>query len=170
MDIVLLMLRLAHIVCGVLWVGMAAFTAFFLAPAIEDAGQPGGSVMVALQRRGVMTVIPILALATLVSGFWMYWRVSGGGAPGYMSSRMGMTFGLGGALALGAFAFGITIVMPSMRRVATLTPTLGSLSETERGARMAEIQRLRKRGAAFARGVSIVLLLAAAAMSVARYV
>jgi hypothetical protein len=169
-DLLLLALRLVHIVCGVLWVGMAVFTAFFLAPALQDAGPGGGSVMVAIQRRGVLTVIPVLALATLISGFWMYWRDSGGFGPGYMSSAMGVTFGIGGALALGAFAFGITIVMPSMRRVATLTQSVGSLPEQERAARMAEIQRLRTRGAAFARGVSLVLIVAAAAMAVARYV
>lgn len=166
MDILIISLRFVHVVGGILWVGGAVFTAFFFAPAIGDAGPEGGKVMVAMQRRGVMTVLPLLALATLISGFWMYWLQFSGA----MSSPIAMAFGTGGALALIAFVIGISVAMPAMRRAAALTASLGSTPEAERAARMAEIQRLRNRGAAVTRFVSFILLAAAAAMAVARYV
>ncbi len=62
MDWLMVVLRLVHVVGGVLWVGMMAFTVVFLAPAIADVGPDGGKVMAALQRRRVMTVMPIIAL------------------------------------------------------------------------------------------------------------
>ena len=39
MDILVVVLRLVHIVGGCLWVGFAVFVAFYLAPAVQDAGE-----------------------------------------------------------------------------------------------------------------------------------
>lgn len=97
-------LRLVHIVLGALWVGMMAFTVFFLTPAIRDAGPEGGKVMAALI----------------------------------------------------AFILGIVVVRPAMVRANASSDPV-------------EIQRLRARGAAVGRVVALLLILAAAAMAVARY-
>lgn len=165
----LIVLRLIHVVLGALWVGMMVFTAFFLGPAIQDAGPDGGKVMAALQRRGLMTVTPILALGTLLSGIWLYWRVSGGFQSGYVTSPGGLAFGLGGAAALLAYGIGMIVMRPSMLRVAALAQTLDSATPREREERMAEMQRLRARGAAVSRWVAGLLVAAVAAMAVGRY-
>src|ERR687891_2534230 len=100
----LILLRLVHVVFGALWVGMVVFTTFFLAPAVQDTGPDGGKVMAALQRRGIMTAMPIFALGTLLSGIWLYWRLSGGFQAGYLTSPSGLPFGLGGAAGLLAYS------------------------------------------------------------------
>jgi uncharacterized membrane protein len=167
----LVLLRLVHVVLGAVWVGMAVFTAFFLTPAFQDAAPDGAKVMAALQRRGMMTVMPILALGTLLSGIWLYWRVSGGFQAGYVTSPGGLTFGLGGAAALLAYGIGMTVMRPSMLRAVALSQTLGpTTTSREREERMAEIQRLRARGAAAGRWVAGLLVAAVAAMAVGRYV
>ena len=51
MELLLLVLRLVHVVGGILWVGFAVFVPFYLAPAIAEVGPDGGKVMAALQRR-----------------------------------------------------------------------------------------------------------------------
>ncbi len=156
MDWLMVVLRLVHVVGGVLWVGMMAFTVVFLAPAIADVGPDGGKVMAALQRRRVMTVMPIIALLTIISGAWLMQRVYGGMA-GLTASRMGMTLLIGAAAALVAFLLGVVVMRPAMARAAVSTD-------------QAEIQRLRARGAAVGRVVALLLIVAAAAMAVARYV
>jgi len=166
MTALLLALRLVHVVLGAIWVGFVVFTTFFLAPAVQDAGAPGGTVMGALQRRGIMTVLPILAFGTLFSGVWLYWLVSDGFSAAYAHSRLGMTFGIGGALSILAFIIGVTIMRPAMMRSMTLAQSLGpSPSDADR----AELQRLRARGATAGKAVTVLLLLATAAMAVARY-
>ncbi len=52
MNLLIVLLRLVHIVLGVLWVGMIAFMVVFLTPALRDAGPDGAKVMMALQRAG----------------------------------------------------------------------------------------------------------------------
>jgi hypothetical protein len=169
-DLLTVVLRLVHIVAGAVWVGIAVFVAFFLGPAVQDAGTDGGKVMAALQRRGFVTVLPVLALATMLSGIWLYWRASAGFHPDYVSSRPGLTFGFGAAAALAAFGIGITVMRPAMLRVGSLAQGLGeATTETARAERLLEIQRLRARGALAGRWVALLLLLAAAAMAVARY-
>jgi len=170
MDPLLILLRLLHVGLGALWVGMAAFTTVFLTPAIQDAGPDGGKVMAALQRRGIMTVLPALAIGTLISGFWLYWRVSGGLRPEFMRSGVGLAFGLGGLASVVAYGIGITVMRPSMLRAAALAQGMGpGLGEQERQARMVEAQALRARGAAAGRMVTGLLLFALATMAVARY-
>lgn len=169
MDPLLLLLRLLHVGLGALWVGMAVFTTVFMTPAIQDAGPDGGKVMAALQRRGIMTVLPALAIGTLVSGMWLYWRDSGGLRPEFVTSGVGLAFGLGGLASLVAYGIGIGVLRPSMMRAAALVQGMGGLSEPERQARVAEAQALRARGAAAGQAVAGLLLFALAAMAVARY-
>jgi hypothetical protein len=169
-DLLTVVLRLVHIVAGAVWVGIAVFVAFFLGPAIQDAGTDGGKVMAALQRRGFMIVLPVLALATILSGVWLYWRASAGFHPDYVSSRPGLTFAVGAVAALAAFALGVTVMRGSMLRAGSLAQALGeATTEAARAERLLEIQRLRARGALAGRWVALLLLVAAAAMAVARY-
>ena len=160
MNTLIVILRLVHIVCGASWFGMMVLAQLFLGPAIGDAGPEGGKVMAALQRRKMMSIIPIFAVAAIVSGVWLIFAVYGGMA-GFMASRAGQTFATGGTLAILAFIIGIAVMRPAMVRV-------GILSQDPVTNRM-EIQRLRARNAAVGRVVVILLALAVSAMAVARY-
>jgi uncharacterized membrane protein len=171
MELIVVVLRLVHIVFGVLWVGFAVFTGLLLMPAIQDAGPDGGKVVAALQRRGLMTIMPIFALGTLISGLWLYGRDSAGFQPSFLTSSVGLTFGLGGVAALAAFAVGMALMRPATVQVAALAQELATArTPQEREQRNAEIQRLRTRAAGAGRIVGLLLLASAAAMAVARYV
>lgn len=170
MDPLFVLLRLVHVVSGVLWVGSVFFTTIFLVPAMQEAGPDGAKVMAGLQKRGMMTVVPILAIATILSGVWLYWRDSNGFDPAFSASGVGLAFGLGGIAAIIAYAIGITTVRPSMLRAGMLAQQLAQAAQGgEREARMAEIGRLRGRAASAGRVVLGLLLFAAVAMAVARY-
>ena len=169
MNLLLVALRLAHVVLGALWVGMIVFTAIFLTPAIQEAGPDGAKVMAALQRRGIMTVLPIFAFGTLISGIWLYWRVSGGFQAGYLTSPAGLAFGLGGVAAVAAYAIGLTVMRPAMLRAVALGQAPVPATPEEGARRAAEIQRLRARGTGAGRWVAELLVAAVAAMAIARY-
>jgi hypothetical protein len=169
-DPLVIVLRFVHVVAGAIWVGMVVFTTFFLMPAIQEVGPDGGKVMAAVQRRGLMTVMPILALGALISGIWLYLRAAAGMHAEFARSPVGMAFGLGGLAAIAAWVLGVAVLRPSMLKAMALGQSLGpSASAEERQSVMAEAQRLRARAAAASRATAYLLLFSVAAMAVARY-
>ena len=170
MIALIIALRLVHILLGALWVGTVFFTTVYLVPAVGDAGPAGGKVMEAMQRRGIMTLMPLVAIGTLLTGVALYWIVSDGFNPQYVHSRMGATFAAGGLLAIVAWLLGIFVMRPAMLRAGSLGQQLASTtSETERATLASELARLRARGSVAGKSVVLLVLLAAAAMAVARY-
>ncbi len=103
----MIVLRFAHVVSGALWVGMFAFMTFFLMPAFAEAGPDGAKVQAALAKRRIAVIMPLIALITLVSGMWLFQRLSGGAAGAFLKTPVGLAFGLGGLAALLAFLVGI---------------------------------------------------------------
>ncbi len=170
MDPLVIVLRLIHVVFGALWVGMVTFATFFLQPAVQEVGPDGGRVMGAIQRRGLMTVVPILALGTLVSGLWLYLRAAAGQHAEFARTPVGMAFGLGGLAAIVAWVVGMAVLRPSMLKAVALAQSLGAATAAEERQRVTEeAQRLRLRAAAAGRVTTYLLLFAVAAMAVARY-
>ncbi|HEX7025319.1 MAG TPA: hypothetical protein VF187_10925 [Gemmatimonadales bacterium] len=170
MSLPLVVLRLIHVLFGVLWVGFAVFVTLFLGPAVRDAGPDGGKVMAALQRRGVMTIIPGLGIVTLLSGLWLYWHLSNGFQADYLRSPTGHALGMGGVVAILAFGIGMSVARPAMMRAMALSQSLGSNpAGPDHAAQVALITKLRARADLGGRITAVLLLLAVAAMGVARY-
>lgn len=166
----MIVLRFLHVVSGALWVGMFAFVTFFLMPAFGEVGPDGAKMQSALGRRRIPVVMPVVALITLVSGMWLYQRLSGGAVGAFFKTPVGLTFGIGGLSALLAFVAGIGFGRPLMMRSMKLGESLPTASPAERQSIQAELQRLRDRGATINKVVMALLLIALAAMAVARYV
>ncbi len=152
----MLLARLLHVVVGVFWAGAVFFNAFLLGPAVRDAGPEGGKIMGALARRGMLTIMPVAGLITILSGFWLYWRVSAGFNPDYMGSRPGMVYGFGMITSLIALAIGFLVMRPSIIKAATAEPALA--------------QRLRQRAAAGGLWVAFFVGIAVISMAIGRYV
>lgn len=170
MDPLVIVLRLIHVVFGAVWVGMVVLATFFVQPALQEAGPDGGKVMAAIQRRGLMTLMPVLALGAIVSGLWLYLLAAAGQHAEFARTPAGMAFGLGGLAAIVAWVIGMAVLRPSMLKAATLAQSLGASASAEERQRVsAEAQRLRERAAAASRMVAYLLLFAVAAMAVARY-
>lgn len=165
----LLLSRLLHVVGGGVWVGMAVFTAFYLGPAMDDAGPGANAVMPALAKRGLMTIFPLLGVITILSGGWLYWRVmgSGAGAPPHGGAAHAY---LGSALlAVAGFFVGILVTRPSMAKAGAAFQAAATATPEARPALLAEGARLKARGSAGGKIGGVLLLLALAGMSVARY-
>lgn len=165
----LLVLRLVHILGGIFWLGSGLFTTFFLIPALGRAGPAAGPVMGALQQRRLFTVLPVVAILTLVSGVRLFQIVSGGFAPAYVSSRMGQTFLWSGVAAIAAFLLSLIVARPAMVRAGELGASMSSVPDEQRAERAVEIERLRRRSGLASLAAMVLLIGAAAGMAVARY-
>ena len=101
----LLTLRLIHILAGVFWVGAAVFTAAFLVPTIRAVGPAGGPVM---QHISQVRKLPVFVLSagflTVLSGIGLYSIPSARFTSSWMRSGPGITFGVGGLLAIVALS------------------------------------------------------------------
>ena len=170
MDILQAVLRLVHIVSGCIWVGVGVFLPFFLIPSVEELGPEGGKLMGALQRRGMMTYLPLIAIMTILSGAWLIWRDSAGQIGPFLTSRFGMTLGIGAAAAIIAWGLGMAITRPNMMKVGAAMQSLPSITNAdERSKIMANVAALRASSNQASRIGAILLIVAAAAMATARY-
>lgn len=165
----LIVLRLIHVLGGMAWVGFAAYNAFFLIPAFAEAGPAAGAVMGGLQKRKLFVILPILATLVIVSGLRLLMILSGNFSASFFATRMGLTFTVGGAIATLAFVFGLLHTRPTMEKVATLMAERAKAAPERAAALEPEIARLRSSGARSSTAVTAAIILAAAMMSVARY-
>jgi uncharacterized membrane protein len=166
----LLVLRLVHILGGMIWVGSGIFTTFFLLPTLAQAGPAAGQVIAGLQRRRLFTILPIVALLTILSGVRLMQITSAGFSPAYFNSASGRTYAWSGVAAIVGFLIGVIIARPAAIRAAKLGGSMAqSTDAAARAAQTATLERYR-RTSSIASLVSVALVvLAAAGMAVARY-
>jgi uncharacterized membrane protein len=162
--------RLLHVLLGAFWAGTIIFTAFFLVPAIAEAGPDGAKVMAGIQRRRFMDVMPAVGALTLLSGVWLYWKVSAGFNHHWMHAPAGLAYGIGGVIAIVAFGIGIGVMRPAMKNAAGLAAAAAQESDgARREGMMTAIAALRRRSATAGRIVAVLLAIATALMGIARY-
>jgi hypothetical protein len=164
------LLRLVHILFGVYWAGTIFFFATYLEPTLRALGPDGGKVMIEMFRRRYLTVLPVAATLTVLSGVWLLSITSGGFDPVFMGSRMGVTLSVGGLAAIGALLIGVFVMRPAAMRIWGIARAMPTLTDdATRAARMAEMTALRARTQASARIIFVLLLVAVVTMAIARY-
>lgn len=163
--------RLIHILAGAFWVGTALFTAFFLMPSLRAVGPAAGPVM---EQIGQVRRLPLYMMGamilTILSGIALYWRDSAGFSGAWMRSGTGITFSTGGLLGILVAILGMAVVTPATRRLGMLAASMRAAGGPPSPEVMAEMQALQARTTSLTRLASFLLLLATAAMAVARYV
>jgi len=170
-PVVIWFLRLLHIMAGVFWVGGILVFARFLFPTAQALGPAAGPVM--NHMNGVLKLPNALisaAIGNLLSGILLYWRDSGGFQGAWMSSGTGMTFGTGGLLAIIAFTVGVTVNAPTAKQFGALAASVQAKGGPPSPEQAAELQRLQGRLGMALKVVAALLVLATAAMALARYV
>ena len=168
MQVELLVLWLIHVVGGIIWVGSTFFSFVWLLPSVVKAGPAGGQVMVNLQKRHFMTVLPIVAILTILSGVRLMQLVSSGFSAGYFRTSMGRGFAISALLSIVGFLIGLMVARPATVRIARLQQTAAS-DQTSKELVQAEIKKLQSRAAMSGTIVMVLLVLAAAGMAVSRY-
>src|SRR5678815_3663049 len=104
------LLRIVHIVGGVIGVGGTLTMAFFIGPTIGATAEAGqkfvGHLMNNLKFSNRMAAA---SGSTILAGFILYWIDSQGFSSPWMSSGAGRGFGIGAGFALVGFVFGMLV-------------------------------------------------------------
>jgi uncharacterized membrane protein len=161
-------LRVVHIVAGIFWVGSAIFSALFLLPTARTAGAEGGRFVARLMQR-VGPALGVAMVLTVIPGFIMYGRLSAGFSKTWVTSPTGLALGAGAVAALLAVLLGAAINAPARTRIVALSKgaeTQGGTPSASAAAELAKLQGRIERGAQI---VALLLVVAAGAMAVARY-
>jgi len=107
MNIYLLVLRLIHILTGVIWGGGALIMEFFIGRSVAGAGEAGQKfmqyLMGKLQMHKFMTA---MAISTVAAGALLYWHDSDGLTSGWIKGGSGVGFTIGAVFGLIAFVSG----------------------------------------------------------------
>ncbi len=167
MDFYVLALRIIHILGGAFWAGSAFLLTGYVAPAAGQAGPEGAKFMqrLVLGTRYV-TAISAAAGLTVLTGYLLYWRASGGLQGEWISTGTGVMFTVGGLAGIAALIAGIRTGSTS-RKLAELGASLEGPPSPEQGAEIARLQnRLSNLGAIS----SVFLVVALISMASAQYV
>lgn len=102
--LVISVLRLSHIVAGVIWVGAAVMMSFYVEPASQRSGGDGARFLRNLYgKSNYSRMIPLAAIITTLAGLLLYGMMS---YHETMNSAMGMSITLGALFGLLAFGHG----------------------------------------------------------------
>ena len=165
-----LVLRLFHIGAGVFWVGGVLMFARFIFPAARALGPAAGPMMDQLTRvRKLPRALLGAGIVTSLSGLALYWHDSLGFQGPWMSSVTGMTLGTGGLLAIVALVIGMTVNSPTAQRLGALSAAIQAQSAPPSPEQSAQMQRLHERLGTALQIVTVLLVVATAAMALARY-
>jgi uncharacterized membrane protein len=167
----LLVLRLVHILSAILWVGSGLFTTFFLVPALMASPAAMGEVVAGLTRRRLFLVLQIAAALTILSGLRLLAIDSAGFSGSYFATGTGRTFAISGLLAFIAAVLSFGVSRPAMVRAGAIAASIAASSDAAEKARLnSEADRLRRRSTIASTAAVSLGILAAAGMSIARYV
>jgi hypothetical protein len=170
MTYTFLVLLILHAVCGALWVGAAVLAALFLTPAARDLGPDGMKMMLALRKRGFIAYMPVIAVLTVLSGIWLYWRFTAGFSAEVSRSHTGMAYGIGGLCGLIALIVGGAVLSRAIAQAMKLGTEAASMPDgPERAKRLAQANALRQRAAVAGQVVMLLVLIAISLMVIARY-
>jgi uncharacterized membrane protein len=172
-NTVMALLRLVHILAGIFWVGATLVLAAFLLPAARAIGPGAGPLMGQLmQRQRLQLWINVAMTLAILAGFALYGldsRMAGGG---FGRSRTGMTLALGALLAIAAAGVGGAMGKPTGRKLGEIAQRMqeaqrsGGASPASLAAEAEPLQRKMQSALTI---MSVLLVLSATTMAIARY-
>jgi hypothetical protein len=164
-----IVLRLIHILGGIFWVGAMIMLAGFLIPTVRATGREGGRFMQSLmQQHRLQLYLGLAAALTVLSGITMYARMAAATHGAWAGSGPGIAYGTGALAAILGAAVGGGISGSAGRKMMALGQAVGSGPPSPE--QQAEMARLQGRMALGSRVAASLLVIAAGAMAVGRYV
>ena len=168
----MIVLRLLHIVAGVLWVGSAFIFVGFIGPSAAEVAPSAGPLLhAAVKKRKVAKVITGLSLVTVVAGWIMWFRDLNqfGSLGNWLSSSFGLVITIGAVLATIASVEGSIGVGRNLERMVDLGDEVAASGGPPSAEQQSQMHRLGGEVEKWGRIDLVLLLLAVAAMATARY-
>lgn len=142
MDILMLVLRLVHILAGIVWGGGALIMEFFIGRTILATGETGQKFAQHLMNKvRLHRFMTVAARSTVLAGIVLYWIDSDGFTSAWMRSGAGIGFGIGAVFGLIAFVFGAIFGSSN----AKLAEVGAQIQGKPTDAQLTQIQALQKR-------------------------
>jgi hypothetical protein len=166
----MIVLRVIHIVAGVFWAGVVMVMAWFILPASQAMGQPGGAFMQQLMfRQRLRAFVSGAMILTILSGLTMYAWLAMETDGAWARSRMGMTLGIGAIAALIAGGIGGGVVGRVGQKMAALGAVIQASGGQPTDAQKAEMESYQRRMRSAFRIVAVLVIIAIITMAGARY-
>ncbi len=168
MDIYMIVLRLFHIISGVLWIGGGILYLGFVEPAVRATMPASQKFVKALMPRYTQYMAAVGGL-TVLAGALLYWRDSSGLSLAWITTPTGIGFTLGALLALVGFVMGFVLVKPPADQMGKLSGEIESGGKPPTREQVAEMGRLNTSLVQLGRITFGLLTLALVCMATARY-
>ena len=166
----LITLRIIHIVCAIFWAGGVMYLALFIAPAVRALGPDGGKFMQQLSKTNNMPLLMTLAATfTVLGGILLIERLSGGFTAGWFGTPHGIVISTGATFAIIAYLIGLLVNRPTVAKIASIGQAAAAKGGPPSPEQLQELQRLRTKLFSAINYTAVFVLLAAIAMSIARY-
>ena len=165
-TLMFLVIRAVHVLLAALWVGSVAFMVFFVLPALKETGPAAAPMMGAIARKGLNGFMGALGGTIVLTGFYLYWRMTGGFDPALSATHGAMVFGTGGIAGLLSVIVGGAVVGRQLKRMGELGGKAMALPEgPERARLLGESHAARDRGITGARLVLGLQMIAVICMA-----
>ncbi|MBI3260006.1 MAG: hypothetical protein HYZ54_11100 [Ignavibacteriae bacterium] len=170
MEYLIVLMRLLHILSGVLWAGAVFTLSFFLLPAINALGASGGKMMQQFVKTNNYPLVMSLAATTnILSGIFLYWHLSYGFMSDWILSNYGVCLTAGGLSAIVAFVIGISVNLPGGKRMQQIAKEIEVSGGTPTGVQIKEMTAIKNRMTLSTNYIAYLLLFTVATMAIARY-
>jgi hypothetical protein len=166
----LILLRLTHVVAGILWGGAAVAYLFFVKPSVGSIGPAGPQFMQNLMdRRKYPVYMMVTSTLTVLSGGVLYWLSSGGLNLAWVRTGPGLGFTIGSLAALVAFLAGSFGIGPTSEAMAVLGGQIARSGAGPTPEQISTMQALEKKLVAAENLDFIMLAISMLSMAVSRY-
>lgn len=164
----LIILRVVHIVAGVLWAGAAILYVTHVKPTVQLIGPAGPVFMQAyVGRRKYPLFMQVSSILTVAAGVTLYWFTSGGLAWSWIVSGPGLGLTIGSVAGLLSFLMGGLLIGPRAARLGRLGAALAGGPPS--ASQAAEMGRLERELARLEQVEFVLLVIALVTMATARY-
>ncbi|MHB1260434.1 MAG: hypothetical protein ACYC2H_01825 [Thermoplasmatota archaeon] len=148
------LLILGHVLFASLWFGAGVYQVLVIGRGLMAAGPAAGGFIVALMKNGgIGRFFAISGILTILFGGALYGQLMSDGSIETFSGR-GLWLTLGAIVAVGAFIHGLTVNMPTERKLMSLAKGLKGPPTKEQAAEMGALGQ--KLGKAGRHGVALV--------------
>lgn len=165
MTLIFLVLRVVHIVAGILWAGGALALTLFVAPTMSatgDAGKQFAGHLITKTRFSLYMMVT--GLSTVLAGSVLYGIDSNWFQSAWMMTGTGIGFGIGAVAGIAAFIFGVMLGNANSALAALGAQIQGKPTAEQ----MTTLQGLLKRQALTSRMNMIFMFIAIVMMALAR--